>query len=76
MTLQQSQRRYFIKEEVISYLTFAENGMALLMVVMCLEGVITRLTTKTLSYHYHLEYLSRILFSFRIRFIKIFVLQN
>ena len=41
MTLQQSQRRYFIKEEVISYLTFAENGMALLMVVMCLEGGIT-----------------------------------
>ena len=41
MTLQQSQRRYFIKEEVISYLTFAENGMALLMVVMCLEEGIT-----------------------------------
>ena len=32
---------YFIKEEVISYFTFAENGMALLKVVMWLEGVIT-----------------------------------
>ena len=37
----EAERRYFVKEEVISYLTFAENGMALLMVVMCLEGGIT-----------------------------------
>ena len=36
-----AERRYFVKEEVISYLTFAENGMALLKVVMWLEGVIT-----------------------------------